>query len=68
MNLRIEEKEAFAVFGLEKCRFAYMICALVREGCQADGYKIALVPQATWAVFRGRQADHPAKHISRLYN
>jgi len=45
----------------------YMICAVVREGCRTDGYKIVQVPRATWAVFQGRQASQPAKYIGTLY-
>jgi len=114
---RLEEKEGFAVFGLEKplelnppdfwtqvhraglyqklffdaggagepdgerpgvgvvngmCNYEvvgdYMIFAFVCPGSRTEGYKVVQVPQSTWAVFRGREADHPAKYISKLFH
>ena len=116
MKFRIEEKEAFEVFGLEKPAGIspsdfwtqahragqyqklffdaggsgnpdaespgvgvvngmgnyevpgdYMIFAFGRKGCRTEGYRIVHVPKATWAVFQGRQAGHPAKYIGKLY-
>ena len=125
MNWRIEEKEAFEVFGIEKCfgddesgivpdfwteiyraglyhklfrdaggtgdpdcetpgvsvvnavcgyetvesgHFMYMICAIVRGGCKTEGYKVVQIPKATWAVFRGEEAEHPGPQIGGLFN
>jgi len=118
MKMRLEEKEAFAVFGLEKpigdepgyrdfwtqvyqaglykklyfdaggagapdeespgmgvvngmgnfeAMGDYMIFAFVREGCRTEGYRVVQIPEATWAVFHGKEAKHPGRQIFRLF-
>jgi AraC family transcriptional regulator len=121
MNWRIEEKEAFEVFGIERvfkneeagripefwteCNlngeyqrlfqatggqrathgpgvvnaicahydpgdntFPYMICAFVQDGCKTDGFKVVQIPKATWAIFRGDEADTPGLQIPQLFS
>ena len=117
MRMRLEGKEAFAVFGLEKplaenlsphdfwtqvhqagqyqklyfdaggadpdqelpgagvvngmgnfeVMGDYMIFAFVREGCRTEGYRVVQIPKSTWAIFRGKETDHPAKYTSKLF-
>jgi AraC family transcriptional regulator len=113
MNWRIEEREAFEVFGIERIfrsdetekvpgfwdevvgngeyeklyqaadgwccinavcgyyetnenTFPYMICAYKKPDCKTEGYKIAQIPKATWAVFRG-ETDKPGSAIPELF-
>ncbi|MDR1689278.1 MAG: AraC family transcriptional regulator [Clostridiales bacterium] len=121
MNWRIEEKEAFEVFGIERiygndetgkvpefwnechqngsyerlvsaaggvpnpdgmcvinavcgyCEpgdntFPYMICALKKTGSKTDGFKVAQIPKATWAVFRSEKASNIGTQIPTLFN
>ncbi len=48
--------------------FPYMICALKKDGCKTDGYKVAQVPKTTWAVFRSEESDNIGIHIPQLFN
>jgi len=48
--------------------FPYMICALMKDGCRTDGYKVAQIPSATWAVFRSDDSDSIGVHIPELFN
>ena len=121
MNWRIEEKEAFEVFGIERvfgndetdkvpqlwdesiengeyerlyraagaqrgedgmhcinavcgyCEpgddsFPYMICALKRPDSNTEGFKVAQVPGATWAVFRSDKNDRMGVETPALFN
>ena len=121
MNWRIEEKEAFEVFGIERifgndetgkvpgfwdgchqngsyerlyqaagakrgeggmccinavcgyCEpgddtFPYMICALKKPDSNTEGFKVALIPKTTWAVFKSEKSDHIGLAIPELFN
>ncbi|MCL2421963.1 MAG: AraC family transcriptional regulator [Defluviitaleaceae bacterium] len=46
----------------------YMICAVKTEKCKTEGYKIAQIPAATWAVFRSEESDDIGVHIPNLFN
>lgn len=48
--------------------FPYMICAFKRDGCKTDGYKIAQIPAATWAVFRSDESENIGLQIPQLFN
>lgn len=48
--------------------FPYMICALKKNGCKTDGYKIAQIPAATWAVFRSEESENTGMQIPQLFN
>ena len=48
--------------------FPYMICALKKDGCKTDGYKVAQIPAATWAVFRSEESDSIGLQIPQLFN
>jgi len=48
--------------------FPYMICALKDENCKTDGYRIARIPKATWAIFRSDEIDNIGTEIPRLFN
>ena len=52
----------------ENGEVVYMICAFARDGCKTEGYKTVKIPKSLWAIFRGKEADHPAKHIPDLYS
>ncbi|MHC1695930.1 MAG: GyrI-like domain-containing protein [Eubacteriales bacterium] len=120
MNWRIEEKEAFEVFGIERtfknedsgkipafwteCQrngsydklfvdagikageegrcvinalcghiepeddaFPYMLFVLKNENSRTEGYKTAVVPKLTWAVFRVDGVDHSVCQIPHLF-
>ena len=120
MNWRIEEKEAFEVFGIERifrndetgkvpefwtechnngeyerlfqaaggvkatrgpcvvnavcgyCEpgentFPYMLCALLKDGCKTDGFKVVQIPKATWAIFRSEESDTIGLQIPQLF-
>ena len=47
--------------------FPYMLCALNKEGCKTDGYKIAQIPKATWAIFRSEESKSVGNHIPELF-
>jgi AraC family transcriptional regulator len=119
MNRRIEEREAFEVFGVERIykngetslvprfwteiqqngeqkklfdatkevmpdrgemplravcgyretdggSFCYMICALRKPESKTNGYKIAQIPKAIWAVFRSEPLPHYGIAIPEL--
>ena len=48
--------------------FPYMICALKKDGDKTDGYKVAQIPKATWAVFRSAESDSVGMQIPQLFN
>jgi AraC family transcriptional regulator len=121
MNWRIEEREAFEVFGIERVfrndesnivpkfwdeliengeydrlrqaagrklgakglhrvnaicghrettgdTFPYMICGVKQPEKNANGYTVAQIPKATWAVFRSEKTDHMGLTILDLLN
>jgi AraC family transcriptional regulator len=37
--------------------FPYMICSFKKPDCDTTGFKVAQIPKATWAVFRGDVKD-----------
>ena len=45
-----------------------MICTLKQEDCNTDGYKVAQIPKATWAVFRSDETDYMGGKIPELFN
>ncbi|MDR2421095.1 MAG: GyrI-like domain-containing protein [Oscillospiraceae bacterium] len=47
--------------------FPYMICALKKPGVGADGFKVAQIPKAAWAVFRGSEHDDMGAEIPSLF-
>jgi len=49
-------------------KFPYMICAFKKDGCKTEGYKVAQIPAATWAVFRSDDSDNIGVHIPQLFN
>ncbi len=120
MNWRIEEKEAFRVFGIERifkndetdkvpafwdechrngeyerlfraaggikvkegpcvinavcgyCEpgentFPYMLFAMLKDGCDINGFKTAEVPRTLWAIFRSELSDTIGKQIPELF-
>ncbi|MDR0812819.1 MAG: AraC family transcriptional regulator [Oscillospiraceae bacterium] len=120
MNMRIEEHEAFEVFGIERVfangedelvpdfwtelrqsgeyeklaraagahnadgrhgvnavcghyetgedSFPYMLFAVKRPDSVTDGYKIARIPKATWAIFRNEKTDRMGSEIPNLFS
>ena len=49
-------------------KFPYMICAFKKDGCKTEGYKVAQMPAATWAVFRSDDSDNIGIQIPQLFN
>lgn len=47
--------------------FPYMICAVKDEDSDTAGFKIAQIPEATWAVFRSDDIDHIGTEIPTLF-
>ena len=121
MNWRIEEREAFEVFGVERIfkndendkvpglwdesfengeyerlykaagaekgedgkhcinavcgyfessddSFPYMICSLKKSDSNTEGFRVAQIPQTTWAVFRSDKSDHMGTEILKMFN
>ena len=48
--------------------FPYMICAFLENGCNPEGFKVAKIPQNTWAVFRSDESDTIGLKIPELFN
>ncbi len=48
--------------------FPYMICALMKPDSKTEGFKIAQISKATWAVFRSEKTDYIGIEIPALFN
>ncbi len=48
--------------------FPYMICALKNPDSKTDGFKVAQIPKATWAVFRSDKTDNVGVEIPMLFS
>jgi len=48
--------------------FPYMLCALKTPESRTNGYKVAQIPQTTWAVFRSEETDSLGVQIPILFN
>jgi len=48
--------------------FPYMICALKDSDSKTDGFKVAQIPEATWAVFKSEKSNRIGENIPVLFN
>ncbi|MCL2050614.1 MAG: AraC family transcriptional regulator [Lachnospiraceae bacterium] len=52
---------------LDEKTFPYMICAVRKPDSNTDGFKVAQIPKATWAVFRSEKTTIGTE-IPKLFN
>ena len=64
-------KRIFAVCGCsepDEDVFPYMICALRKPESRTEGFRIAQIPKASWAVFRSDTCSHMRTEIPSLFS
>ncbi len=64
-------KRLFAVCGCsepDEDVFPYMICALRKPESRTEGFRIAQIPKASWAVFRSDTCSHMGTEIPSLFS